>query len=147
MARVLVIDDDEAITTLLLELLNGEGHQARSALNYAALKLAAEWQPDLIFLDLMMPVLDGFAIRRALQHDPRTRSLPVVAMSAGRNLRKHSADLTFHGYLPKPFDIFDVLAWVDQLTRPPRASRPPLEGGSSNRSDPSPSPPGAMDGF
>jgi twitching motility two-component system response regulator PilH len=147
MARVLVIDDDEAITTLLLELLNGEGHQARSALNYAALKLAAEWQPDLIFLDLMMPVLDGFAIRRALQHDLKTRAIPVVAMSAGRNLRKHSADVTFQGYLPKPFDIFDILAWVEQFTRGPRSNHPPLGGDRGNQPDSPTGPPGVMGGF
>jgi CheY-like chemotaxis protein len=147
MARVLVVDDDEGITTLLLNLIDGEGHEARAALNHAALVLAAEWQPDVILLDLMMPILDGFAIRRALQADPRTRALPVVAMSAGHNLRKHSADLTFQGYLPKPFDIFDVLAWVDRFDSTGPADHSTVGDQSANPAGGSSGLPGVVHGF
>lgn len=124
MARVLVIDDDAAITGLLVDLLTDEGHQARAAVDSAALALAAEWQPQVILLDLMMPGLDGFTIHRRLQADLTTRAIPVVVMSAGRNLRQHSNQLAVQGFLPKPFDIIDVLNWVDRLAEPP-ATLPP----------------------
>jgi CheY-like chemotaxis protein len=115
MAGVLVIDDDEAIRTLLVELLTSEGHRVDAAMGEAALALARERPPDLIFLDLMMPDLDGFAIIQRLQADPRTRAVPVVVMSASYLLRQHQQALTVHGVLPKPFDLMDVLAWVDRL--------------------------------
>jgi CheY-like chemotaxis protein len=127
MAGVLVIDDDEAIRTLLVELLTSEGHQVDAAVGEAALALAGERPPDLIFLDLMMPDLDGFAIIQRLQADPRTRAVPVVVMSASYLLRQHEQTLAVHGVLPKPFDLMDVLAWVERLVPDPLTSRPALD--------------------
>ena len=115
MAGVLVIDDDEAIRTLLVELLASEGHRVDAAVGEAALVLASERPPDLIFLDLMMPDLDGFAVIQRLRADIRTRGVPVVIMSASHLLRQHQPELAVDGILPKPFDLMDVLAWVDQL--------------------------------
>lgn len=121
MARVLVVDDDEGIVTFLLELLVSEGHEARGGFGEAAWRAAVEWQPALIFLDLMMPGLDGFAFHRRLLAEPRTQHIPVVAMSADYQLREHRSRLAVQGFLPKPFDIVDLLAWVDRLTTAPPA--------------------------
>ena len=118
MARVLIVDDDEGIVTFLVDLLTAEGHEARGGHGELAWQLVADWQPALILLDLMMPGLDGVAFNQRLQAEPRTRAIPVVAMSAAYNLREYRNRLSVQGVLSKPFDIGDLLAWVDRLTMP-----------------------------
>jgi two-component system cell cycle response regulator len=137
MARVLVVDDDEGIVTFVIDLLASEGHEARGALGEAALRLAADWRPEVILLDLMMPGIDGFAFHQRLLADPRTRSIPVVVMSADYLLREHRARLLAQGFLAKPFDIVDLLDWVERLARdrltpilPERGSHPEDEVGA-----------------
>jgi CheY-like chemotaxis protein len=122
MARILVVDDDAGIVGLLLDLLQSERHEARGGFGEPAWQVAIDWRPDLILLDLMMPGLDGFAFNQRLQADPRTHAIPVVAMSAAYNLREHGARLTVQGVLAKPFDIGDLLGWVDRLTAIPLPS-------------------------
>ena len=117
MARVLVVDDDEGIVTFVIDLLASEGHEARSALGETALRLAVDWRPEVILLDLMMPGVDGFTILQRLRSEPRTRSIPVVVMSADYLLREHRSRLPAQGFLSKPFDIVDLLDWVDRLAR------------------------------
>lgn len=116
MARILVVDDDDGIVTFLIDLLTGEGHEARGSSGEAGLGQALEWQPELVLLDLMMPGLDGFAFYRRLQADPRTRRIPVVVMSADHHLREHCRCLPAQGFLAKPFDIVHLLDWVERLT-------------------------------
>jgi CheY-like chemotaxis protein len=118
MARVLVVDDDAGIVTFLVDLLTGEGHEARGGFGEPAWQMALDWQPSLILLDLMMPGLDGVAFNQRLLADPRTRAIPVVAMSAAYHLRDYRSRLSVQGVLSKPFDIGDLLDWVTRLTAP-----------------------------
>jgi two-component system cell cycle response regulator len=134
MARVLVVDDDEGIVTFVIDLLASEGHEARGSLGEAALRLAAEWRPEVILLDLMMPGIDGFAFHQRLLADPRTRSIPVVVMSADYLLREHRAHLPAQGFLAKPFDIVDLLDWVERLARN-RLTPVPHDGGRHRGDD------------
>jgi twitching motility two-component system response regulator PilH len=120
MARILVVDDDDGIVTFLIDLLASEGHEARGGYGESMIQAAVDWQPDVIFLDLMMPGLDGHAFHRRLQADPRTRAIPVVVMSADYHLREHRGRLTVQGFLAKPFDIVDLLDWVDRLAEASR---------------------------
>jgi CheY-like chemotaxis protein len=131
MARVLVIDDDAAISRLLHEVLVDEGHQVLMEVGEEALRLAREQQPDVILLDLMMPILDGFAINSRLQADLRTRFIPVVVMSASYRLREQHHRLGARGYLAKPFDLNDVLAWVERLAPPAGLRRAALDQSST----------------
>lgn len=127
MARILIVDDDEGIVALLLDLLQSEGHEARGGHGEPAWQAALAWRPDVILLDLMMPGLDGFTFNQRLRAEPRTRAIPVVAMSAAYNLREHGAQLAVAGVLAKPFDIDDLLGWVARLTAPaPPDGTPPI---------------------
>jgi CheY-like chemotaxis protein len=108
MMRVLVVDDDEGIRDSLTELLEDEGHQVMSAENGAdaLTKLAAMTPaPDLILLDLMMPVKDGFAFRSEQRADERFSAIPVVAMSAMPRREGRWEALGAREYLQKPFQL------------------------------------------
>ncbi len=112
MMRFLVVDDDEGIRESLTEFLEDEGHQVMSAENGAdgLSKLAAMTPaPDLILLDLMMPVKDGFAFRSEQRADERFSGIPVVVMSAMPRLEGRWETLGAREYLQKPFELAALL--------------------------------------
>ena len=113
MGHILVVDDDAAICEVLSELLGDAGHDVATAPDgRAALAQVQIARPDLILMDLMLPTLDGAAATRLLKEDPATRHIPVIAMSAGRNLQSRTDDLPANDVLAKPFDIDVLLAEV-----------------------------------
>jgi two-component system chemotaxis response regulator CheY len=118
MARVLVVDDDEAIRALLREALEDEGYAVQEAADGAqALGMLGRARPDAVLLDLMMPVLDGWGFLRAAATLPRA-GLPIVVMSASSSLSAAAQELLGLGvraWLPKPFDLDTLLGMVEQL--------------------------------
>ena len=81
--NLLLIEDDDAVATMYQLTLEQDGynvHVARDGL--AGLRLAEEIEPDLIFLDIRLPLLDGLAVLQRLRAQPRTRFTPVVILSA-----------------------------------------------------------------
>jgi len=104
-ATVLVVDDDPNIVDMLELALTEQGYHVLSALGAEALRLAHDRRPDLVLLDMNMPVLDGAAISRGLRDDPVTRDIPIVVMSAQASQRARSALLPGVDWLPKPFDL------------------------------------------
>ena len=81
--RVLVVDDDPDVHQMIAAQLQGEVAEIRFAFNGRdALALLEQFTPDLVLLDLMMPVMNGMGFFNALRHDPRFQQLPVVVMTA-----------------------------------------------------------------
>jgi CheY-like chemotaxis protein len=81
--HVLVIEDDESVRSLLHRVMDEAGFKVREAENGAiALELVAEKRPDLILLDLMMPVMDGFDFVLALRQKEQNRSIPIIVITA-----------------------------------------------------------------
>jgi CheY-like chemotaxis protein len=115
MARILIVDDDLGIRALLAEILGTEGYEILQAANGAqAVELARAEQPDLILMDLMMPVLDGAEAMTILKRDPRTGNIRIIAMSAGRHRRHQVDDRLADSFLAKPFELdalLDDVAW------------------------------------
>jgi CheY-like chemotaxis protein len=114
--RVLVVEDDSDILSSLVEVIREEGFEVYSAANgYQALSELADHHIDLIFLDLMMPVMDGW---RFLQ-EARTRfpnfHVPVVLLSAVRDLGDHARALGVARHLTKPFNLDDVVRIAHEL--------------------------------
>lgn len=126
MARVLIVDDDPAIRTLLNELLVDEGYDTLLAADgETAVNLALSEQPQLILMDLMLPVMDGAMATRLIKSNPDTHQIRIIAMSAGANLRVHAEALPADSVLGKPFDLDVILADVAlQLQHVPSASDP-----------------------
>jgi signal transduction histidine kinase len=112
---ILIVDDQPANLQLLQRLLADQGHHVRAARSGPrALAAVAAARPDLILLDIMMPEMDGYAVCRQLQADPRTRDIPVLFLSA-----LSDADDKLLGfaagavdYITKPFHAGEVLARV-----------------------------------
>lgn len=111
--RVLVVDDHEDIRNTLTVALDDEGYEVRSAANgQEALDVLDEWTPCVILLDLMMPVMDGFAFRAEQLRRHNGTAAPVVILSAAGELDKHRISLAAAGMIPKPFDIDDVVQTI-----------------------------------
>jgi CheY-like chemotaxis protein len=113
LARVLIVDDDPAILNMLDELLQDESYDTLLATDgNEAVSIARAEMPDLILMDLMLPVLDGASAIRQLKSDPSTRAIHIIAMSAGANLRMHADQLPADSVIGKPFDLNTLLAGV-----------------------------------
>jgi len=102
--RVLVIEDDLDMRDALVEMLQLEGYEVSSAADGAAgLQAARSRPPDVILLDLMMPVMSGWEFRAKQKRDPVLAAVPVIVMSAFDN------DLDVQASIPKPFSFDDML--------------------------------------
>jgi CheY-like chemotaxis protein len=110
--RILVVDDEAAIRDLLVDVLQMEGFVVDAAGHGAeALDIASAHRPDLVLLDLMMPVMDGRQFVERCRRMPALAALPIVLMSAAADGHAASREIGAWGFLPKPFD-FDDLAQV-----------------------------------
>jgi CheY-like chemotaxis protein len=106
-SRVLVVDDDPDIRELLCAVLQDDGWEARPAANgKAALAVLEHWNPDLIVLDLMMPVMDGWTFADRMHE---RWQIPIVVLSAANNVAAHAQKLGAVAVVPKPFDIAQLL--------------------------------------
>jgi CheY-like chemotaxis protein len=122
MTKVLIVDDDEEIRSLLEDMLMEEGFHVGTARDgQEALDLLERESGWIILLDIMMPNVDGREVIRQLQANQTLRAENKVAlMSAGGRLaqeRLHLATDVVEALLPKPFDLDDVLAVVSRLAK------------------------------
>jgi CheY-like chemotaxis protein len=115
--RVLVVDDEAPIREVVATVLQEEGYQVVVASDQEALRMATADPPDLIILDIMMPVMDGPELRRCLLDHPQTAKVPVVVMTASGDASAWAAKLGAVGALPKPFDIMQLIDLVDKAVR------------------------------
>ena len=117
-ATILIAEDNEAIRTIYALAMRARGYTVLEAENGAeGVRLAREHRPDLIVLDVMMPVLDGWGAAQALSENPATAGIPRLAMSA-LTLEPSSLDVLaaeFALVLRKPFRLRDLFAAVDEL--------------------------------
>jgi CheY-like chemotaxis protein len=110
---VLVVEDDEAVSSLLVALLEDRGYDAVPALDgRTAIELARKLVPNLITLDLALPGSDGHEVLESLKADPRTRDIPVVVISAFTQILPAGDRKKLAYLLGKPFDVTEVLAVV-----------------------------------
>jgi CheY-like chemotaxis protein len=114
---ILIVDDDPGIRQLLTVFLKHKGYRAIGVAHGQEALTHLQYTPclpQLIFLDLMMPEMDGAAFRHAQQQDPQLATIPVVVMSAAENLHTQAPTLTADAYVPKPLDFEVLLDLVEQ---------------------------------
>lgn len=126
--RVLVADDDRALSSLLCQILQGAGHQAFPAFDGASTMMAAVRAPtpDLILLDLQMPAGDGQTTLTKLKASARTANIPVVVLSASSDALTQAKvrALGAATFLAKPIDadtFIDVIEAFGPPSPPGRA--------------------------
>jgi len=117
--RVLVVDDDDFIRACVVDILNDEGYDVLEAPHgAAALSVVDETVPDLILLDMRMPILDGWAFCREYRERPGPHA-PIVVMTAAQDAAQRAAQVNSASYIAKPFQLDELVACVEHFTRPP----------------------------
>ncbi len=116
--RILVVEDDTSIRELLVELLESEGYSVASAVNgLEGLKyLQNQISPDLILIDLMMPVMDGYSFRTEQLKNDKWAKIPTVVMSAEANAKEKMKNFQITAFLSKPVELDTILKTVAQYS-------------------------------
>ena len=113
---VLVVDDDTSILDTVSSILSGEGYDVVSAsTGQEALEAVSRTRPLLILLDMRMPVMDGWAVARALRE--QGIKVPIVVMTAAESAKRWAEEVGAEGYLAKPFGLDELLDTVERFRR------------------------------
>jgi CheY-like chemotaxis protein len=108
--RVLVVDDDASIRELLSTALEDDGYEVVPATNgQDALAVVERWRPDVIVLDLMMPIMDGWTFAKRLRE---LDEIPIVVLSAVNDIARHAKSVGAAEVVGKPFDLDQLLPKV-----------------------------------
>jgi two-component system, chemotaxis family, chemotaxis protein CheY len=117
-ARILLVDDDPDILSSTQFLIEAEGYEVATAHNgREALACISRTPPDVILLDLMMPVMDGWQFVEELRKGPHA-GLPIIVLSASHGLASKARQLGARGHVSKPFDVDDILRKIGPLVGP-----------------------------
>ncbi|MBI3011531.1 MAG: response regulator [Candidatus Omnitrophica bacterium] len=125
--RVLVIDDERKVRELLREALEHRGYEVLTAAGGPEALEQLKHEPvDLILLDLMMPVMDGYEFYHVLKEDPRTKDVPVIIVTAkgDRKDRRLGLEPATYNYVVKPFQLEDLLSKMHDVLFQHRVASP-----------------------
>jgi len=115
---ILIIEDNEKNRKLCRDVLQVKGYQTiESETAEEGLKLAAEKSPALILMDILLPGMDGITAMKQLKTEPKTKSIPIIAITASAMTNNRQAMLTegFDGYQTKPISLKDFLGEVERV--------------------------------
>ena len=117
-AKVLVVDDEPDVVTMIQRALEAEGFEAISAFDgISAVDIADEESPDLIVLDIMMPMMSGYEVCEQLRMNPRTKDTPIICVTSAHagevvdRCRKAGATIL----IMKPFSPMELVAQIKRL--------------------------------
>ncbi|MEI6777737.1 MAG: response regulator transcription factor [Chloroflexales bacterium] len=126
--RLLLVDDDPQIGRLLKSVLDAEGYTMQIATNgQVALDLVARWRPDVVLIELRIPVIDGYEVCRRIR-DWSQVPIIVLTMCTAENDKVTILDLGADDYLTKPFSVRELLARIRVALR--HGARLHRDGGS-----------------
>ncbi|HEX4740998.1 MAG TPA: response regulator [Caulobacteraceae bacterium] len=113
MTVVLVVDDEMGVANLLSDVLSDEGYHVIVAPNgREALRRAGEQHPDLVISDLMMPVMDGAQLKKAMEAEPDLKDIPFIIMSSMPEATVLEQCAGYALFVRKPFQIYGL---IDQI--------------------------------
>jgi DNA-binding response OmpR family regulator len=124
--RVLIIDDSATIVALLRRMLRqNELATLEAGDAESGLEIARAEKPDLIFLDIVLPGMNGFAALRALRKDPATHEIPVIMISGNEQAVEqfYAHRIGADDFMKKPFSRSEVFARIERLLDPDRIPR------------------------
>lgn len=115
MTKILVVDDELAIVTLLAEVLEEHNYTVFKALNgKQALDICMREKPDLVISDIMMPGIDGYELSRQIKNNPQLSYIKIILMTAGF-FNPAVAAGCYDEFLKKPFDIEEVETLLQKI--------------------------------
>jgi CheY-like chemotaxis protein len=115
-ARILIAEDHRDSRDALRELLEAFGYEVKVAENgRVAVDMAAAWPPDLILMDIMMPILDGLGATEIIRAKERTHSTPIIAVTAMEGGQERALAAGCTDYVRKPIDMRMLLGKVTSL--------------------------------
>ena len=112
----MIADDDPGILDSVSIMLEFEGYDVRTTLNGRTLFDMEKELPDLLLLDIWMSGMDGRDICQRLKQDEKTRGIPIVMISASKDIERSAIDAGADDFLAKPFDIDDLLGKIEKNT-------------------------------
>ena len=114
--KILIVDDDQVTLTILEKIFLSNGYWVAKAANGRdALYIADDFCPDVIILDIMMPIMDGTETLIHLEKNPRTKNIPVLFLTSLISKREESDKLTMNRcFLAKPIDSCQLLQEVEK---------------------------------
>ena len=120
MSTVLVVDDEFGVAELIVDILTDKGHRSTTANGRQGLEALARERPSLVFLDYMMPVLDGAGMLRGMAEDPSLNRIPVVMMSSMPETSVAGRCRGYSAFMRKPFRIAEVTLLTERLLADPQ---------------------------
>lgn len=118
MAKIVIVDDDQKVTTLLGRFLAATGYQVTTVNDSSkAMQAANTIRPDLIILDIMMPYPDGFTLCKMLREEPKFAKTPILIITALDNSNSKATTFGANDYLAKPFNLDELAYKVETLLK------------------------------
>lgn len=115
MKRILIIDDELDMAETMAILLKDEGFEAKAFNDGSiALEVMKTDLPDLVILDVMMPLVKGLDVFKSMKADSKLKEVPILLISASKE--PDYDGIKWNQYLRKPFDIYELIAEVKKLT-------------------------------
>ncbi len=118
--RILVVDDKEENLAVAVNLLRIVGFETNQAVNgIEAISKFKEWDPDLILMDMRMPVMDGYDATRIIKSTEKGRRTPIIALTAStfEDEQKRTETLQMHGYIRKPFRENELFSTIGKALK------------------------------
>ncbi|PWS31945.1 response regulator [Pedobacter paludis] len=113
--KILIADDDEGIVDAVTMILEVMGYEVEYTYDGGTVIDAVKNKPDLILLDIWMSGYDGRDICRQLKSDPEYQGIPVLMISASRDIKQSALDAGANDFMEKPFEMDSLLNKVDFL--------------------------------
>ncbi|WP_294205430.1 response regulator [uncultured Chryseobacterium sp.] len=121
--KIMVCDDDQGVLDVIEMMLDSSGYTAFTEINSTNLiSEIKKNQPDLVLLDLWMPVLSGDQVVRAIRADQNISHLPVIILSASRDGDDIAMEAGADAFLSKPFDMDELIDTIEDLLKNKKGS-------------------------
>jgi len=118
--KILIIDDDHLISMFMNRKLNKLGYECKACLDpREAIQIIQEFKPNLIFLDVMMPVINGIELAHIIKNTESISNIPIIIISAKSNKQDINSayNIGVHKYIFKPITLSEVINEIEELKK------------------------------